>query len=1069
MLLASTQWTPQMIEGKPAWVSGDPALRGVVHGDTTVASVQRIPAMVMTGDTWAVVGDGTTIHMLPSSAFTVRAMVQIDAPQEWGGIVSALQDNGSQEQGWMLGYRKDRFAFALATQDHGDADGTMTYLTAPEPFELRRWYEVAGTWDGTTQRLWIDGQEVARSTVQKGDVRWPESAPFGFGAYLDSNERYPMQGLLGPVIVQDGDVMEELQSSGEPAVAFWDATVSLEPHTTLDARPPLVRLHFAGEDIRRFAAGVNPGEDHTRVLRLPWNTGPGAEIDADLLVKVDGRHPDGGLLSALSAEDEGWALNLECGMPTLRVARTHGMQVLSSDVPIEPGVWTHISVQADATGASITVNDTMRAARSVAGALRPVSHRHLVVAGTRADVAEGTLAADVHALQYGASIRDAHTRAQDRAAALALLPQPPAIIAGPIIRTLGDSRWSVEWMSDEQDESWLEWAVDDEPPHRIAAVEDGRWRGAVVKPEKLGERLRIRPMARTSFGAWRHGDPHTLDLQIDLTAAGKGHVLHVNPVDALAIETAALGEVQVTVAMSDRERIQALRRAARARGIQGDRFAVHRIEDDTLPYAPWLFNEVHVSAGTPAAVLEQCIALVRPEGGRLYGMTGEPVEGFTLHDDGSWVRGAVDGAKWWARQYAEPGHTSCSGDDLVGGELRLLWWGRPGPRPMLDRGARAPSPLASHGRMFVQGNHAIFCLDAYNGSPRWTLSMPGLRRTNVPRDTTNMAIGPDGDLHLAVRDDLWVLDGETGRVERVLHTASRNRDWGVVDPLDDGGQLTTAVPRAAMYTGAEGEWYDSGGEESWRVACDRIVRLDSGGAEVWSVEPDGWILHSSIARDDTLLYFIEVPEADTATPGRLPQSVLAEQDLVCVDMATGEEHWRQSLDVGHFDRMTYVLLHDGVVLVCGSSDRFHTLAFDAVSGEHNWAKDHPWARDHHGGPLQHPVIVGDIVYVESCAYDLHTGDLLRTDIPQGRGCGTKTASNHLLAFRHHFHSFWDPQSNEWTEWTGTRGGCWLGLLPAGGMLLGPETSSGCSCTHAIQTSMAWIPRHLDPKLAGAGD
>ena len=110
------------------------------------------------------------------------------------------------------------------------------------------------------------------------------------------------------------------------------------------------------------------------------------------------------------------------------------------------------------------------------------------------------------------------------------------------------------------------------------------------------------------------------------------------------------------------------------------------------------------------------------------------------------------------------------------------------------------------------------------------------------------------------------------------------------------------------------------------------------------------------------------------------------------------------------------------------------------------------------------MIVGDIVYVESCAYDLRNGDLLRTDIPQGRGCGTKTASNHLLAFRHLFHSFWDPDSHEWTEWTGTRGGCWLGLLPAGGMMLGPETSSGCSCTHAIQTSIAWIPAHLDRQL-----
>ena len=476
------------------------------------------------------------------------------------------------------------------------------------------------------------------------------------------------------------------------------------------------------------------------------------------------------------------------------------------------------------------------------------------------------------------------------------------------------------------------------------------------------------------------------------------------------------------------------------------------------------FNEVHVGDVDQQHVLASNVPnLVRPEGGLLFGITSD-VDGFMPLESGAMVRAGVEGARWWSRQYADPGHTSCSKDDLVKGDMHVLWWGRPGPRPMLDRGARAPSPLASHGRMFIQGNHTIFCVDAYNGSPRWTMSMPGLRRTNVPRDTSNMAIGPDGNLHVAVQDDLWIIDGESGSVERVLHSGDPDRDWGLVDPLLDGGHVYTHVPREAMYTGAEGQWYDGGGEESWRVGCDRLARLDAAGNVVWAVEPNGWLIHSTIARNDNAVLFVEVPPVTLVTPGLLPQSALQHQDLVSIDLETGEEQWRRPLDIGHFDRMTYVLIADDTALVCGSSDRFHTLAFDAKTGEPRWSKNHSWARDHHGGPLQHPVVVGDIVYVERCAYDLASGDLLREDVPQGRGCGTKTASNHLLAFRHHFHSFWDPQSNAWQEWTGTRGGCWLGLLPAGGMLLGPETSSGCSCTHAIQTSIAWIPVSLDPQL-----
>ena len=38
-----------------------------------------------------------------------------------------------------------------------------------------------------------------------------------------------------------------------------------------------------------------------------------------------------------------------------------------------------------------------------------------------------------------------------------------------------------------------------------------------------------------------------------------------------------------------------------------------------------------------------------------------------------------------------------------------------------------------------------------------------------------------------------------------------------------------------------------------------------------------------------------------------------------------------------------------------------------------------------------------------------------------------------------------------------RPGCWINLLPAGGLLLAPEASSGCSCNFSVQTSLALTP------------
>ena len=40
---------------------------------------------------------------LPKNAMTVSAWVSVDRPLQWGGLVGAFQDNGSDEAGWVLG------------------------------------------------------------------------------------------------------------------------------------------------------------------------------------------------------------------------------------------------------------------------------------------------------------------------------------------------------------------------------------------------------------------------------------------------------------------------------------------------------------------------------------------------------------------------------------------------------------------------------------------------------------------------------------------------------------------------------------------------------------------------------------------------------------------------------------------------------------------------------------------------------------------------------------------------------------------------------------------------------
>ena len=137
--------------------------------------------------------------LLPEREFTVAAWVTVDQPQEWGGIFSAIEDNGEAEKGLVLGYDQERFYVGLATEGGSDEDGTIEYLRADRPFVPGRWHHVAATYDGHSLTLFVDGEPTASSTRQSGDVLWPEEFGVWLGGYHDIDESNPHHGRIGDV------------------------------------------------------------------------------------------------------------------------------------------------------------------------------------------------------------------------------------------------------------------------------------------------------------------------------------------------------------------------------------------------------------------------------------------------------------------------------------------------------------------------------------------------------------------------------------------------------------------------------------------------------------------------------------------------------------------------------------------------------------------------------------------------------------------------------------------------------------------------------------------------------
>jgi acid phosphatase type 7 len=143
------------------------------------------------------------LSQLPVDALTVSAWVSLDETLPDGGILSVFQDNGNAEKGWVLGYNQQHFFLGLASEGADDGDGKMTYLAGKTSIEPGKWYHVCGVYDGEAMQLWVNGQLDGESREQHGKILYPKEARMALGAYLDSNESFPLVGRLAQVVVYD--------------------------------------------------------------------------------------------------------------------------------------------------------------------------------------------------------------------------------------------------------------------------------------------------------------------------------------------------------------------------------------------------------------------------------------------------------------------------------------------------------------------------------------------------------------------------------------------------------------------------------------------------------------------------------------------------------------------------------------------------------------------------------------------------------------------------------------------------------------------------------------------------
>ena len=176
---------------------GGPAAH--VRGPLELIQAGELHALALDGRTQELpLAEQADFARLPAELISAEAWVRVDSPTQWGGLIGAMQDNGEYERGWLLGFKQNRFGFALKGAGTG---GPMTWLVSPNPMTLRGWHHVVGTYDGTSMRLYVDGESVAESTGQSGAIQYPDKAFYQAGAYRDNDEFFRLKGALHELAV----------------------------------------------------------------------------------------------------------------------------------------------------------------------------------------------------------------------------------------------------------------------------------------------------------------------------------------------------------------------------------------------------------------------------------------------------------------------------------------------------------------------------------------------------------------------------------------------------------------------------------------------------------------------------------------------------------------------------------------------------------------------------------------------------------------------------------------------------------------------------------------------------
>jgi len=562
----------------------------------------------------------------------------------------------------------------------------------------------------------------------------------------------------------------------------------------------------------------------------------------------------------------------------------------------------------------------------------------------------------------------------------------------------------------------------------------------------------------------------------------------------LAYEIAKQSGFYVIGVEKDPEKVKEARKELDKAGLYGNRISIFEGDLSTLNFTKYFANlivsDLFVKSNSLKIDEPEVFKLLQPNGGKFVlaserELTKEAFDTYfsknqfencsRVFREGkvmSITRPKLADTGEWTHLYGNPANTVSSGDKKVNDKISPQWFGQPGPREMTDRHHRAASPLYKNGILFIPKDNGVIAADAYNGTLLWNKNIQNFRRIRIARDAGSLVVGEK--YFYAVADNVCnVIDpvsGEEVDYFKVPQLFSVDRDWGYVAVLDKQLFGSARKTKATYNQYSRFDW----GEQSKLVCSDYLFSMDSYNGKLNWTYKGGVVLNPTITIGGGKMYFVESRNETSMTD---EDGLIAMNDfkkgnpyVVALDLKTGEKLWEKKFNFDLLEHTLYGSYDQKVLVFSGSGNKnkglwYGTYALDSENGSLKWKQEvqhAKWIGGSHGEQVHRALIMEDKVYVEPFAYNLHTGEKVEDWKLKrnGHSCGNISGASDQLFFRGLNPSLVVVnKTDEGSKINSTtRTGCWINIIPAGGLVMIPEASSGCSCDFPLQMSITYLPQ-----------